>query len=225
VLPTVLFPEVSARVDIDGPPIDPDQARRSQKLQTDGPLGQWTSQVVWIDPREQREALLLQSPWKADQAWNMDVLGPLFLFGQVGAAPDPVAAEALKMNGRTGVGCKIPVPLGIEVQVRGGPALSYTDPQGADRGGERSQVFLEVQCRCALPGKMGLEYQGAAVPGLGPQERDRISQDFRFALPVGDAGKLQLGAKHLWESAPTSRQATDSMEVYIGFELGQWSKK
>jgi hypothetical protein len=224
-LPPVLFPEISVKIETEEPPLNADPGWRPQKLETEGLLGKWTSQVVWIDPQAKRDELLLQSPWKTDGAWNMEVLGPLFLFGQVGAAPDPVAVEALKMNGRTGVGCKIPVPLGIEVQLRGGPALTYTDPLGADRGGERSQVFVEVQCRCPLPGNMGLEYQGAAMPALGPQERDRISQDFRFALPVGDVGKLQLGAKRLWESAPTSRQGTDSMEVYIGFELGQWSRK
>jgi hypothetical protein len=221
----VLFPESRALQNADDPQAQPEPPWRPQKLQTEGLLGKWTSQVGWTDPLAQRDELLLQSPWKADQAWNMDVLGPLFVFGQLGAAPDPVAAETLKMNGRTGLGCKMAAPLGIEVQLRGGPTLSYSDPLGTDRGGERSQVFVEVQCRCPLPGKMGLEYQGAAVPGLGPQDRDHISQDFRVALPVGDVGKLQLGAKHQWESAPAAKQGTDSMEVYIGFELGQWSKK
>jgi hypothetical protein len=226
VLPSAQFPGFTGKIEAEELPADRDPAWLPRSLQTEGLLGKWTSQVVWIDPQAKRDELLLQSPWKTDEAWNLEVLGPLFLFGQVGAAPDPVAVEALKMNGRTGLGCKIPVPLGIEVQFRGGRALAYSDPLGTDRGGERSQVFVELQCRCPLPGKIGLEYQGAAVPGLAPQERDHITQDFRFALPVGDAGKLQLGAKHQWESAPTStRQGSDSMELYIGFELGQWSKR
>jgi hypothetical protein len=226
-LPLLPFPDPLGKIQLDEPDslawLDSEQGRHPQKVQTEGLLGSWTSQFVWIDPQLTRQNLLLESPWKTDEAWRMEVLGPLFLFGQLGAAPDPVAVEALKLNGRTGVGCKIPVGLGIEVQLRGGPALTYADPQGFDRGGEHSAVFVEVQCRCPLPGQAGLEFQGSAVPGLGPQEHDKLTQDLRLALPVGDLGKLQLGAKHQWESMPTAKPGLESMQLYLGFELGSLS--
>jgi hypothetical protein len=197
---------------------------RSLQKQTEGAFGSVTAQVTWRDPRDLREAPALDSPWKTDHSWKLPLAGPVFVFGQFGAAPDPVTSEEMKMQGKTGVGCKVPVPFGIDVQLRGGRSLSYNDPLGTDHG-ERSQVFVEVQCHCPLPGQLGLEYLGSAVPALTPVERDRINQDLGLALPVGDLGKLRLGAKHQWESTPATKSWIDGMQLYVGFELGGTSKQ
>jgi hypothetical protein len=196
------------------------------RKQTEGLFGSVTAQVSWRDPHDLLAAPTLDSPWKTDQNWQLSLAGPVFVFGQFGAAPDPVTNDELKLQGKTGVGCKVPVPFGIEVQLRGGRSLTYNDPLGSDHG-ERSKVFVELQCRCPLPGQLGLEYQGSAVPALTPAERDRINQDLGLALPVGDAGKLRLGAKHQWESVPTTTRSSwlDGMQLYVGFELGGGASK
>jgi hypothetical protein len=200
-------------------------AGQALKRKTEGPFGgSVTAQVAWRDPRTAPQAPALDSPWKTDQAWRLPLAGPVFVFGEFGAAPDPVTPDGLKLKGRTGVGCKIPVGR-LQVQVQGGRSLSYSDPLGSDRG-EHSQLFLELQCRCPLPlpGQIGLEYQGSAVPALTPQERDKINQDLGLAIPVGDAGRVRLGAKHQWENTPTTTARSswlDGMQLYLGFELGQ----
>jgi hypothetical protein len=196
---------------------------RALRQQTEGPFGSVTAEVSWHDPHQ---APGLDTPWKADHAWRLPVLGPVFVFGQFGAAPDPVTTDELKMQGKTGVGCKIPVPYGIEVQLRGGPSLSYGDPPGPNGTGVAlSELYVELKCHCPLPGQLGLDYQGSAVPALSPLERDRINQDLGLALPVGDTGTLRLGAKHQWESTPTPKPWRDGMQLYVGFELGGGTKK
>ncbi len=201
-------------------------ALRNLRRETDGPLGSFTAQVDWYEPHALRDEAVLGSPWHTEQAWKMPVVGPLFLFGQFAANPDPVTADALKMNGRTGVGFKVPVAFGIELLLRGGPSMSYADPAAPDHG-ERSQLMLEVQCHCPLPGQLGLEYQTTAVPALTPLEHDKVTQDLGLALPVGDGGKLRLGAKHQWEASTQTTKGTwmDGMELYVGFELLQQVRK
>jgi hypothetical protein len=210
---------------LSGELLPPGQAVRKQ---TEGPFGSVTAQVTWRDPHDLREAPALDTPWKTDQNWQLPLAGPVFVFGHFDATPDPVSTDELKLQGKTGFGCKVPVPFGIEVQLRGGRSLTYSDPLGSDRG-ERSQVFVELQCRCPLPGQLGLEYLGSAVPAMTPAERDRINQDLGLALPVGDLGKLRLGAKHQWESTTTTTATRsswlDGMQLYVGFELGGGSSK
>jgi hypothetical protein len=189
------------------------------RSKTDGPLGSLTSQVILRDPRAARDEPLPVSAWRTDGDWKMGVAGPLFLFGQMGAAPEPWTADELKVNGKTGLGCKLPLLLGAEVLLRGGPAVTCTDPLRPVRGREHSELFVEVQCRCPLPGKVGLEYQGAAVPALSPAERDRINQDLRVAFPLGDAGQFRVGAKHQWENSSTPRDWKEGMQLYLGVEL------
>jgi hypothetical protein len=201
-------------------------AGQALKQKSDGLFGSVTAEVAWRDPRTLREAPALDSPWKAGQTWHMDLAGPVFLFSELGAAPDPVTPDELKVKYRSGVGCKIPVGR-LQVQVQGGRSLTYSDPLGPlDRGGQRTELFVEVKCRypLPLPGQIGLEYQGAAIPALTPQDRDKINQDLGLAIPVGDAGRVRLGAKHQWENTPTTTAKSswlDGMQLYLGLELGQ----
>src|SRR5262249_53861754 len=117
--------------------------------------------------------------------WKTEVAGPLFIFNQYGAGPATYAAEERKINGKTGLGCKLPLGFGAEVQVRGCSAVTYMDRPWSERAGESTELFVEVQYRCPLPGKLGLEYQGAAFPALNTGDHHRISQDVRLALPIG----------------------------------------
>jgi hypothetical protein len=68
-----------------------------------------------------------------------------------------------------------------------------------------------------VTGRTGLACN--AIPALTPQDRDKINQDVRLAFPVGETGKLQMGARHHWENTQDSRPLPDSLQIYLGFQL------
>ena len=124
------------------------------------------------------------------------------------------------MRRRTGLACKLPVPA-LDVQLRGGPSLSCTDPQRAERTQAHSEMLVEVVARCPLWNGVGLEYQGSAVPALAPTDHDHVDHDMRLALPLGRFGQLRLGAKHHWENTGTARPGADGTQFYLSFGIGQ----
>jgi hypothetical protein len=195
---------------------------RTRQERWNGPLGTITSQLLLRDPTIVRAQPVAGDEWRADESWQCNVAGPVYVFGQWGTGCDPVIAQQLKMNGRSGMGWKLPslVP-GAEVQLRGGPALAVTDPLRAEPAKSHPELFFEVQARYALPWKIGLEYQGSATPSFNPLEHDRINQDLHLALPLGRAGNFRLGAKHQWENVVQPKPLLDGMQLYLGFELGR----
>ena len=48
------------------------------------------------------------------------------------------------------LGMLLPVPLGGEFQLRGGPSMTYTDPLRPERAQEHSELLVEVQGRLPL---------------------------------------------------------------------------
>jgi hypothetical protein len=190
--------------------------------QISGPLGSWTCRTQVADRRARRDNPLAGG-WRTDDSWNLDVTGPLFVFGSLAAGCNGLGGAEVNVTGKTGLGCKMAAPLGGEVTVRGGPLLTYTDPLRSEPVQEKSEVFVELQARypLPLPGKMGLEYQGAAVPALGPLGNRRVNQEVRLAIPVGDAGLLKVGAKHQWDDAAAAavRSWRDGMQVFLGLEV------
>jgi hypothetical protein len=124
----------------------------------------------------------------------------------------------MKMVGHYGVGLKMQ-PLGAgELQLRGGPFVSYAEdplrPELDPR--ERSEMLIELQYRQSVIGPLQVEYLGAASPAFDPLERHRLRQDVRFAVPVGGAGYLRLGARHLWQDVSVPRPLAESMQLYFG---------
>jgi hypothetical protein len=212
---------------LDQPPPAPapepeaDRGVRQLRQQVGGPGWSVSSSTVLRDPKAGPEVPSPQEPWRTEQALRVQLYGPLFAFGQVGAGSKQAAAEELKVSGRTGVGCKLPSLFGAEMQLRGGSLMTCTDPQRPERLKEHSELLFEVQYRQPLFGRIGLEYQGTAVPAFDPTARDRIDQDLGLAMPVGGAGKLRLGAKHRWENLPTPKPGADGMQLYLGLELGR----
>jgi hypothetical protein len=218
----VVREEAAAPPAFTAPDIDPwrprDPLRASQT--SDVLLGSLTCQQTvrdgdtgtsWDDPTTRRG-------WQADQALKLSVAGPLFVFGQATAAAEDAMHQDAHVNGRTGLACQLPLP-GGELLLRGGPGLSYTDPLRAEHAREHSDLLLEVEGRYPLLFGLRLEFQGAASPALTPMERDWISQEVRLALPVGPNGTLKLGARQRWDNIGDTRQATDSGQVFLGFEL------
>jgi hypothetical protein len=168
---------------------------------------------IWDDPSWHRS-------WKSDQSWQMGLAGPLSVFGQVGANSDEAGQSNMKVSGRTGLACKVPVGPLAELTLRSGHGVSYTDPLHPLRTQGRSDWLLEVQARWPLLFGVGLEYQGSAVPSLTPTQQDTVNQDVRLALSLGSTGKLKLGAKRQWSGVLDQRAAwTDNTQLYLGLEL------
>jgi Protein of unknown function, DUF481 len=202
------------------PPVDnADKLKRSFENKYEGFLGMLSTRMNVSDPDSAVPGTPPPYKFQTEQAMRLKVTGPLTLFGQLGADCNSLNSQELKLNGKTGLAWKWQGwPLG-ELQVRGGPSLTYDDPLRPVRMKEQSEVFLELQCKCPLPGKVNLEYQSSAIPALNVTERDRLKQDLHLAFPLGTLGKLNLGAKHSWESTPASRTGTEGMEYYIGIDL------
>lgn len=175
-----------------------------------------TSQVtVNRDRRRWEEPPLPYQPWRTEENVQLPVLGPFYAFGQFGAAPDVNPSRELRVSSRGGLGCRMePLP-GAELQLRGGPVMTFRERAG----GEEAQWLLEVQARYALPLSLGLEYQGSAMPALNPAARDRVTQDVRLAVSLSDFGQFRVGARHQWENAPDYRPWDAGMQLYLGFEL------
>jgi hypothetical protein len=198
----------------------PGREPRKVKTQNDGVWGSLSSQVTvqdftspaWDDPLRQRE-------WHREDAWKYNVTGPLFCFGRLGADSQEAGARDMKVVGRTGVGCKLGLGGDGEVQLRGGPGVTCTDPLRAEKTHEQAQWLVEVEARYPLLAGVGLEYSGTACPALNPAERDWVNQDVRLAFPVGGNGKFRVGARHHWENYAEPRPLSDGMQLYLGLEL------
>jgi hypothetical protein len=205
----------------------PGQAWNPARVQTqsDGEWGSVTSRVVLTDPiptpGRSWEDPLHRQEWKCEDAWKMDLPGPLFVFGQVGANSGPVGATDMKLTGKTGLACKFPLWDQAEVQVRSGPSFTCTDPLNLDPTTVHSAWLLQLQASCPLAAGVGLQYDCTASPAMSAQERDQMTHDLSLAFPMGSSGKVRLGARHKWEAAATQQPLADSMEVYLGVELSR----
>jgi hypothetical protein len=172
--------------------------------------------TFWDDPSWKRA-------WQTNQSLNLGVAGPFSLFGQLGANSDEASQANMKVSGRTGLACKVPVGPLAEVTVRSGPGVSYTNPLQPVRTTQRSDWLLEVQARWPLLFGIGLEYQGTATPSLTPLQQDSLNQDLRLAFPVGQGGKFKVGARRQWQGSLDQQRTTwtDSTQLYLGLELNR----
>jgi hypothetical protein len=203
--------------------IQDERAPRRSSGGADGLLGSLSGSVVvnnMTTPAPWEEPLWTRT-WKANESWNYTVAGPVYAFGQVGANSEEASQSDMKVSGRTGLGCKMPVASLAELQFRAGPGVTYTDPLRPDRTREKSDLQVEVQARCPLFYGIGLEYQAVALPALTPLTQDQFNQDVRLAFPVGGAGKLEIGARHRWTNTADPRPVTDSTQLYMGLELAR----
>ncbi|HEY7425459.1 MAG TPA: hypothetical protein VH682_14605 [Gemmataceae bacterium] len=199
-----------------------DRKPRKVSQKSQGWLGSLDTQVevtdtlatnIWDEPSWKRT-------WQTDDSWQLGLAGPLSVFGQVGANSDEAGQSNMKVSGRTGLACKVPVAALAEVTLRSGPGVSYTDPLHPLRTTERSDWLLEVQARWPLLFGIGLEYQGSALPSLTPLQQDMINQDLRLAMQLGSTAKVKLGAKRQWSGVLDQRATgTDNTQLYLGLEL------
>jgi hypothetical protein len=186
--------------------------------QTESPWGSFSGKQAipgrdgaWEDPA-------LKQAWQAEQAWRGPLVGPLSAFGQLGASGEERGQQDTKLAGRTGLAWTLANPFGAELLFRGGPSVTASDPLRPERTQAHTEMLFEVQGRAPLLAGVGLEYQGSAAPALSPLDHDRIQHDVRLAFPVGEAGKLKLGARHTWMGATESRPTPDATQLYLGLE-------
>src|SRR5262245_15960271 len=197
-----------------------DRERRKLLSKTEGEWGALTSEVVLRAPEPPKDTPFERGEWSTEDTVRIPVTGPLSLFGQAVLTGEYAANQEMNVVGRTGVICKLPVWTGTALELRGGPAVKYSD---ALRPGSRdaASVLLEVKAIMPLTSSLGLEYLGEALPALTPVERPRLNQDLGLAIPVS-GGKLKLGAKHRWDYFQTDTHPwTSNMQVYLGFEIGR----
>jgi hypothetical protein len=196
----------------------PDREPLRASATNNGLLGSLTSQqtvrpgvsdTIWDSPFSKRG-------WQTDESWKLSVAGPVFVFGQASASAEDALQQDAHVNGKTGLGCQVPLPVG-ELLLKGGTNTTYSDVLRPTLVKERSELLLEVQGRCPLLLGIHLEFDGTACPALTPLERDWASQEVRLALPLGDYGKLKFGARHRWENL--AEQKPSSEEVFLGLEL------
>jgi hypothetical protein len=223
--PPGTFPPRPTLTDPPKPPawddwMHPERGPRNVKNQQDGEWGSITAQTTHADWQDGElwEDPLRKRAWKSEGNWRSPVLGPFSLFGTLGANSEEPETD-MKVAGKTGVACKVPLFWAAELTLRSGPSLTYTDPLRPDRTREKSEWLLEIQARWPILAGIGLEYEGAAAPALSPLDKSWVNHDVRIAFPVGNTGKFRVGAKQRWEGLGETRSATDGPQLYIGLEL------
>jgi hypothetical protein len=159
--------------------------------------------------------------WKADENVRVPLWGPVYVFGQFGADCEYAMTQEVNFASRTGIGWKLPVWFGGEVQLRGGRIVSYAESLRPEDTHEHTDLFIELQGKWSLIGPVKLEYSGTALPAQSPLEHDRVNQDLHFAVPFRKTSSFRLGAKHNWEGQTVPRTWSDGMEVYLGLSLSQ----
>ena len=109
------------------------------------------------------------------------------------------------------------------VQLRGGPAMRYEDPDRPTPGStnRNSEMMVEVTTKLPLPvlGAINFEYTGSAVPPITAAERERFKQNLKFALPFSDSSQFHVGARWWTEEQTTTTPFVDRAQLYLGVQL------
>jgi hypothetical protein len=187
----------------------------------EGPWGSLKTQVQLNTTKGLMDAPAQGDHWQTEEALQVPVSGPLFVFGRFQGGYNTLTAQEATMTGQTGVGCKLKPLTGAEIQIRGCSRMSYqADPLRPDRlPTAHKDLLLELQCGYQLVGPLKLEYQGTATPALDPLDHNKVQQDVRFAIPLGEGGQFHVGAKHQWEDASAAKSWTDNTQLYLGIGL------
>ena len=169
------------------------------------------------DPLALRTDPLARSNWKATESLTVPLPAEsFFLFGEMNGSNDLRDNMPTHVTGRTGVGWKwSPLPQG-ELQVRGGSILDYGNPW-LPAGVPPQQLALEVLAKVKLVGPLQLQSTTAAIPALGPTERDQLKQDLKVALPVR-SGEFHVGARYRTPD-PQYTPWISRAELYFGVNL------
>lgn len=201
-----------------------DGDRHSNKTRIEGDWAAITSRSTIRDPDLIRDDPVGRGhAWSSDESLRVPIGDTLFLYSSAEVASDNAWQRQPRWLGRTGFGIKLKPWLLNEVQLRGGPGVSY-DESNRDASGsaERSELFLEVTTKVPLPvlGLCNLEYTGSALTAIAATERERLNSNVRFAKPLADGwSELQFGAKWWSEDAATATPWIDRAQLYLGLQL------
>lgn len=153
---------------------------------------------------------LQRSGWETEESLKFNLNRSLFLVGRVGANSEWVESQQYKVVGVTGVGLKLPI--GGELQVRGGRSLTNYDPDDLVLIPEQAKTFIEFTTRWSLPGSLNLEFTSETVP-----DQPNVSRDLKLAMPLPKSGEIHVGARYSYEGETTPW--IDRMKLYFGLQL------
>jgi hypothetical protein len=184
------------------------------RTQAEWNWGKYTAQTTLSEPLDEWHRLSHHPTWRSQEQLQLGLFGSMFVYGQMGGEGQADVGH-YRLNGRTGIGWKWqPLPRG-EVQLRGGPVVSY-DSLLANRD---QKLALELSARYPLVGDIRLEYTGVALPAITLTDRDQINQDVRVAVPLGEAGQIHVGARYRWEDTTHGPVGPDRAQLYFGLQL------
>src|SRR5262249_14115128 len=148
-----------------------DRERRKLSNKAEGEWGKFTSEVVLRAPEPPKDTPFERGEWSREDTLHVPVAGPLLLFGQTSVSGQYAADQEMNLVGRTGALCKLPLWADTPLELRGGPAIKYNDAMHPARSPDQAAVLLELKASVPLVGRLGLEYNGEALPALTPAER------------------------------------------------------
>ena len=159
--------------------------------------------------------------WTSEQKLTVPVpvADGLFVLGQVGSKGDAVDPKQTALTGKAMVGWKwVPIPWG-EVTVRTGRVVSYSDLYAATRFSERGQFAVEFLAKVQVLGPLRLEYTGTALPAPDATAQNKLNQEIRLALPLGQDNELYVGAKYQWDDSTTPKSWSSRTQALIGLQF------
>lgn len=158
--------------------------------------------------------------WRASELFKLSVpmMEALFFYGQVDSNADGWAYRKMTSIAKTGVGLKlIPLPKS-ELQLRGGPMITYIDENSATRVQALSRYSLEVLAKMPLFGRLSLQYSGNALRSAQPNLNNQFNQDLKLAITFNSGNQFHIGAKQQIEYF-TSQSNLEQTQLYLGFTL------
>jgi hypothetical protein len=182
---------------------------------------------------DQRLDFAFRQNWRAEETFRVPlkldlpiVQDSMFAFGHFNSRGDSFNYSEMNAVARAGVGMRWAdfVP-NSELQLRGGPQVTYLDTNTSRVVQERPQFAVEVLARLPVLGRWEVEFTGSAISGYLPNDSNQINQDIRFAYPLGKQGEFYIGATQKWSAlingngTSTGNPWNLSSQLYFGVEL------
>jgi len=197
-----------------------DRDRTKIKGSTVVEWGVLSSEFVVRAPEAGKDAPFERGDWSTEEQVRINMFGPLGVWGQVEMVGQYAADSDMRVVGKGGVVCKVPVGPSTQVEVMGGPKVKYVDVLRPEKKADPN-LLLELQCRWPIYGPLGFEYLGEALPPATPAERPRVNSDVGLVLPL-TGGRLKVGARHRWDGQTSEvRPGMNALDFYVGLEIAR----
>lgn len=176
-----------------------------------------TSKVSLVSPESTFNVPIRRNGYQAEDSLKFPLIGSVFLTGKVGANAQSFEWQQYKLSQAVGIGFRLPV--GGELQVRGGQSLTNFDSFSFLSIPEQMTNYVEFSSKWKLPGSLNLEYSGETGRLRTIDSHEFLSHDLRLAMPLSNSAKLKLGASYWWQDNSTPKPWVDRTWWYLGYEL------